>query len=253
VSSALTFKGVLDNKVAIVTGAGRGIGKAIAEGFAREGATVCCVSRTATEVDATARGIAAAGGQAFSIAADVTDPDAVDRLLASTVERAGGLDILVANHGVSLDWKTVEQSNVDDWLRTFDVNVHGVYHCARLAIPHLKRRGGGNMIVIGSGQGHRGSPGVAAYACSKAAVWMLVRVLADELRADGISVNELLPGGVRTTLDRYRPRVDAPPAPRPPGDPIREPEEIVPLAIFLAAQPPSGPTGQSFSLRRQTL
>jgi 3-oxoacyl-[acyl-carrier protein] reductase len=109
--------------------------------------------------------------------------------------------------------------------------------------------------MMGSGQGHHGSPSVAAYACSKAALWMLVRVLADELRSDGINVNEILPGGVRTTLDRYRPRtpVAVPAATRPAGDRIREPEEIVPLAVFLAAQPPTGPTGQSFSLRRETL
>jgi 3-oxoacyl-[acyl-carrier protein] reductase len=244
---------LLDGKVAVVTGAGRGIGRAIAEGYARAGASVYCVARTGSEVEAVARAIQADGGSALGIAADVTDPRAVSDLYQSAVERSGGLDILMINHGISLDWKTVEHSVVQDWLTTFDVNLHGAYHCARLAIPYLKRRGGGNIIMMGSGQGHHGSPGVAAYACSKAALWMLVRVLADELREDRINVNEILPGGVRTTLDRYRPRSEAPPPTRPAGDRVREPEEIVPLAVFLAALPPTGSTGQSFSLRRQTL
>jgi 3-oxoacyl-[acyl-carrier protein] reductase len=238
----------------VVTGAGRGIGRAIAEGYGRAGATVCCVSRTAAEVDEAAAAIQAAGGQAFAIAADMADPGAVEAVFTQVVERAGGLDVVLVNHGVSLDWKTVEQSNPVDWMATFDVNFHGAYHCARFAIPHLKRRGGGSIIMMGSGQGHRGSPGVAAYACSKAAMWMLVRVLADELREDGILVNEILPGGVRTTLGRFRPASPAPPAARGGGDPLREPEEIVPLALFLAGQAPAtGPTGQSFSMRRQTL
>src|SRR5579871_394245 len=242
----------LSGKVALVTGAGRGIGAAIAVGYAQAGATVVCVSRTGDEVETVAREIVASGGQAIAIAADVADPEAVQAMLDTTEARCGGLDVLMLNHGISLDWKNVEESNVADWVATFDINFHGAYHCARLAIPLLKRRGGGNIIMMGSGQGHHGSPGVAAYACSKAALWMLVRVLADELRADGINVNEILPGGVRTTLDRYRPRVagaaaaQAAPA-RPAGDRIREPEEIVPLAVFLAAQPLTGATGQSFS------
>jgi 3-oxoacyl-[acyl-carrier protein] reductase len=248
----------LSGKVALVTGAGRGIGAAIADGYARAGASVVCVSRTGDEVEAVAREIVARGGQALAIAADVADPNAVEAMLRTTEERCGGLDVLMLNHGISLDWNNVEHSQVADWMTTFDINLHGAYHCARLAISLLRRRGGGNIIMMGSGQGHHGSPGVAAYACSKAALWMLVRVLADELRTDGINVNEILPGGVRTTLDRYRPAAAAGAvapvaAARPAWDRIREPEEIVPLAVFLAAQPATGATGQSFSLRRQTL
>ena len=243
----------LTGKVAFVTGAGSGIGKAIAGGLGRAGATVCCVARTTSEIEATARSIQEAGGAAFAATADAATPDNIDRALRLTVQTAGGLDILVINHGVSLDYNTVEHSDVDAWRTTFDVNFHGAYHCARLAIPHLRRRGGGNILVVGSGLGHRGSPGVGAYACSKAALWMLVRVLAEELREDRINVNEILPGLVRTKLDRHRPERESRPLTGRPGDPVREPEEVVPLALFLASQPPTGPTGQSFNLRRQPL
>jgi 3-oxoacyl-[acyl-carrier protein] reductase len=241
----------LANKVALVTGAGSGIGKAIATGLGQAGATVCCVSRTTAEIDATVRDIQQSGGAAFAVTADASNPDDVDRALRVAAESAGGLDILFVNHGVSLEYTTVEDSTVDAWRTTLDVNFLGAYHCARLAIPHLRRRGGGNIIMIGSGLGHRGGPAIGAYACSKAALWMLVQVLAAELREDRINVNELLPGLVRTNLDRHRPgRADAPLTGRS-GEPMREPEEVVPLALFLASQPPTGPSGQSFNLRRQ--
>ncbi len=243
----------LTGRVALVTGAGSGIGKAIAEGLGQAGASVCCVARTTAEVEATARHIVDGGGSAFAVTADVSRPEDVARALRLTSETAGGLDILIVNHGVSLEYSTVEHSNVDAWLATFDVNVHGAYHCARLAIPLLRQRGGGNIVMIGSGLGHRGGPGVAAYACSKAALWMLVRVLAEELREDRINVNEILPGLVRTRLDRHRPDRASVPLRDRPGDPMREPEEVVPLAMFLASQPPTGPTGQTFNLRRTPL
>jgi 3-oxoacyl-[acyl-carrier protein] reductase len=242
----------LANKVALVTGAGSGIGKAIAIRLAQAGATVCCVARTTSEIEATVRDIQQLGGNGFVVTADASNPDDVDRAFRVTDERAGGLDILFVNHGVSLEFTTVEHSTVDGWRKTLDINFLGAYHCARLAIPYLRRRGGGNIIMIGSGLGHRGSPTTGAYACSKAALWMLVQVLAAELREDRINVNEILPGLVRTNLDRHRPNRAETSLTGRPGDPPREPEEVVPLALFLASQPPTGPTGQSFNLRRQT-
>ncbi|MBV8281557.1 MAG: SDR family oxidoreductase, partial [Candidatus Eremiobacteraeota bacterium] len=168
----------------------------------------------------------------------------VAHLLDATAERAGGLDVMFVNAGESLDWQPVELGDPAMWRRNIETNLFGAYHCARLAIPHLRRRGGGKIIMMGSGQGHRGSPGVSSYACSKAALWMLVQVMAEELKDAGIAVNEIQPGGVRTTLGRHAP------AGRVGTAGLREPEEVVPLAVFLASQPANGPTGQTFSLRR---
>ena len=146
--------GVLTGRIALVTGAGRDIGAAIARGYARAGAVICCMARTPSEIAATARAIEEDGGRAFAIPGDVTDAGSVSRALAAANERAGGIDILVINAGVSLDPGTVEQSDPDRWRQTIEVNLFGAHHCSRLAIPHLRRRSGGKIIAIGSGLGH---------------------------------------------------------------------------------------------------
>ncbi len=243
--------GALAGQVAVVTGAGRGIGAAIARGYAAAGATVVCAARTVAEIAATADEIMRAGGTAFPVATDVCDADAVERLYAATVAWAGGLDIVVVNAGDSLDQQTVELSDPVAWQRTIEVNLFGAYHCVRLALPHLKARGGGKIVAVGSGLGHSSLHAISAYSCSKAALWMLVRALADEVRKDGIAVNELIPGPVHTQLGTQGP----PPAnsvANLPGEWVKTPDDVVPLALFLATQPFTGPTGQSFSLMRRT-
>ncbi len=238
--------GVLSGKVAVVTGAGRGIGAAIAGALAEAGAKVVCAARSEAEVQATAARIAAAGGQALAVAADVTDPGQIAQVYAAT----GGLDLLFLNAGVSLDQKPVEHSDPAAFERTIAVNLTAVYHGARLAIPLMRGRGGGRMIVTGSGMGHSSTHGHAAYSCSKAAVWMLVRILADELRADGITVNELVPGPVQTAMTGVPQRAGS--VVNNPIEWLKQPEDVVPLAMFLATCPAPGPTGQSFSLMRRT-
>ena len=238
----------LDGKVALVTGGGRGIGRAIAIAFADAGAAVCCAARTRSEIEAVAGEIEAAGGQALAVTTDVADLASVQKAVDETAARFGGLDILVINAGVSPGRSEVDGSDPAAWSQTIAINLTGAYHCARAAIPHLKARGGGKIITIGSGMGHRGAPGSSAYSCSKAGLWMLTRVLGQELRGDNISVNELIPGPVNTAMMPG-------PAAREAGtfdsEWFKEPEEVVPLALFLASAPDGGQTAQSFSLMRR--
>jgi 3-oxoacyl-[acyl-carrier protein] reductase len=240
----------LQDKVAIVTGAGRGIGRAIAVAYAKAGASVCCAARTAAQIKETVQIIEQAGGQALAVHTDVTDLLAVDRMIERTVAAFGGLDIVVINAGAHSDrGHRVEESVPDKWRETLETNLFGAYYCARAAIPHLKRRGAGKMITIGSGMGHHGTAGGSAYACSKAGLWMLTRILAQELAEFRISVNELIPGPVETAMNPNAATRWA--ADDSGGEWYKQPEDVAPLALFLATQPDVGPTAQSFSLMRR--
>jgi 3-oxoacyl-[acyl-carrier protein] reductase len=243
----------LDGKVAIVTGAGRGIGRAIAMAYGQEGAAVCCAARTNDQIEETARQIEAGPGRALAVETDVTDSQSVSRMVEATADEFGGLDIIVVNAGAGLDrGRSVEDSDIADWRATVEVNLMGAYYCVKSAIPHLKQRGAGKIITMGSGNGHRGRAGGSAYGTTKAALWMLTRILAQELWEYNISVNELIPGPVRTEMTKQaisRPgsvfSVDS--------EWVKNPEDVVPLALFMATQPDKGPTGQTFSLLRRDM
>lgn len=239
----------LSGKVAVVTGAGRGIGRAIATGFAGAGASICCSARTEAEIAETTSRIRDNGGKAIARVADVTDFESMVDLFAHASETFGGVDIVVVNAGVSLDKKTVEESAPSDWKKNIEVNLVGAYHTAKASIPHLRERGGGKIILIGSGLGHRGIPTRSGYACSKAGVWMLTRILAQELLPFNIAVNELIPGPVQTAVMKgyerdFLSRVGE-------TEWMKQPEDVVDLALFIATQPDIGPTAQSYSLMRR--
>ncbi len=244
--------GELTGKVALVTGAGRGIGKAVATGYAAAGAAVCCVARTQSQIERTASEIREDGGTAIAVKADVTDYASVVQAFDSAARKLGGIDIVVINAGGNYDDShDIESGSPEEWADTVHVNLIGSYHTAHVAVPHLRARGGGKIIAIGSGIGHRGRPGESAYASAKAGLSMLMRVLAQELWQHNISVNELIPGPVLTE------RVAQTLADRPDSvfqidsEWIKTPEDVVPLALFLATQPDKGPTGQTFSLMRR--
>ncbi len=233
----------LEDKVAIITGAGRGIGRAIALAYARAGARVVCSARSEDEIAETARLITEAGGRAIAHAADVGDYEAVVALFQRASDDFGGVDIVVANAGVAMEQRRIEDSDPALWRKTIDINLTGAYHTAHAAIPHLRKRGAGKIIMMGSGQRNRANPGYSAYCCSKAGLWMLTQSLAVELSEYNISVNELIPGPVKTDMTRD--------AVIPAGEWFKDPEDVVPLALFLASMPDVGPTAQSYSLMRR--
>lgn len=240
----------LSGQVAIVTGAGRGIGYAIATGYAAAGAKLCCAARSQAEIEATAADIRAGGGQAIAIPTDVTDLTQVQTMVQQTLTAFGGLDIVVINAGGNFDTQAVETSDPADWQRTLDTNLTGAYYCAQAAIPALKARGGGKIITIGSGLGHRGIPNRAAYACAKAGLWMLTRVLAQELWPHNISVNELIPGPVNTRRTEQQIK-QGQSVFKIESEWVKQPQDVVPLALFMAGQPLMGPTAESFNLMRR--
>ena len=238
----------LGGQVAVITGAGRGIGKAIALGFAGAGARVCCAARSQDEIEQTVAEARALGAEAFAQVTDVTQLDALVSLFDAAASAFGGVDIVVVNAGIATTKRTVEESDPAEWARTIEVNLLGAYYTAKAAVPHLRRRGGGKIILLGSGLGHRGLPSRSAYSCSKAGVWMLTRVLAQELQASDISVNELIPGPVTSMMTPDSAQQLAGVGG---SEWLKRPEDVVPLALFLARQPNTGPTAQSFSLMRR--
>jgi len=239
----------LSGQVAVVVGAGRGIGQAIAGAYAQAGAALVCAARTQSEIEEVAAEIRADARKAVAVVTDVRQRTSVDALFERAEAEYGGVDIVVLCAGTTGPRVALAEGAVEEWEQTLQVNLQGAYYCARAAVPRLKRRGGGKILSVGSGIGHRGLSGYSAYAASKAGLWMLVRVLAQEVREYGIAVNELVPGPVRTRLAS---RV-APPRPRGVGESfegewLKEPADVCELALFLAGLPNHGPTAQSFSL-----
>jgi 3-oxoacyl-[acyl-carrier protein] reductase len=241
----------LTGKTAVVTGSGRGIGRALALALARDGAHVALVARTRAEIDEAAVEARKAGSEAVAIVADVTDWRQVE-MMASQVRRAfPRLDILVNNAGGAAERQPIAETDPRRWVEDVTLNLVSPYLVTRALLPWLIECGGGRIINVGSGMGHRPGAGSSAYRVGKAGLWMLTQCLAEELWMYGIEVNELIPGPVHTTLTAAR--FASTPPPFAPSERVKTPDEVVPLALWLASQPPGGPTAQSFSLARRPL
>jgi 3-oxoacyl-[acyl-carrier protein] reductase len=192
-------EGRLEGKVAVITGAASGIGRASAERFAAEGARVVVADLDADAAQEAAAAIAQNGGEATHVRCDVTRADDARGMVEAAVGRYGRLDVLFNNAGSTNPPRPVEETTEEDLDRALAVNVKGVFFCSRAALPAL-REGGGSIIVTASIMGVRTRPGFTAYAASKAAAIHLARTLALELAEDGIRVNCLAPVATDTPM-----------------------------------------------------
>jgi len=190
-----------EGRVVLITGGARNIGRSMAATFAAGGACVAVNARTSRQdLEATAAAIAAAGGEALSCIADITDPHAVKRMVDAILDKWGRLDILV-NNAVAHRFKPFDELTIDDWRATLSVTLDGAFHCIQACMPHLIRGGGGSIVNMGGAFGHIGSAGRAATATSKAGLAGLTRALASELAPHDINVNYVAPGPANTERD----------------------------------------------------
>jgi NAD(P)-dependent dehydrogenase (short-subunit alcohol dehydrogenase family) len=189
----------LGGKVALITGAGRGIGRSAAIAMAKMGADVAVVSRTQIELDEVVDAVKNVGGQGLAIREDMADLQAAGRVIEACVREFGRLDVLVNNAGMVVR-KRAEETLPEDWDAILDLNLKALAEMCRLALPHLRKSPGANIINMSSITGQVGTPLRAAYASSKAAILGYTRVLAKELAREGIRVNAVQPGFIDTAF-----------------------------------------------------
>ncbi len=239
----------LENKVAIVTGAGTGIGRACAIALAREGAKVALVGRRRAQLEETAHAI---GDSPLVLAADVTKQPDIDRVIRETVSHFGGLNVLLNNAGV-LHIGTAEQITEEQWDQTFNVNVRGLWLFSRSVLPEMRKTGGGSIINMASVLGINGARNRACYAPSKGAVVLLTKCMAIDHGQENIRVNAICPSFVETDLTaeviRKAPDPQAVRRERIASHPIGrlgKVQDVAGLAVYLASDESSWVTGAAF-------
>ena len=249
----------LENKVAIITGAASGMGKAMAKGYAKEGASVVIADLNADAATEVSESINSDGGNAIAIKYDVTDIEQSRDLVDSTLDKYGQLDILVNNAGVVVV-SPIEDATPEDWDLIFDVNAKGLFFLSQIACVPMRKQSSGKIINMASGAGRTGDAYAAAYSASKATVMSITRCFAMAMGAYNVNVNGIAPGLVRTPfwdkLDDEFVKIGD----KSPGDTWRElsklvvlgrpgvAEDIVPMAIFLAGSGSDYITGQTYNV-----
>ena len=237
----------LDGMVAVVTGAGRGIGQAIALAFAREGARLALAARSANELEDTARQVRDLGAPALVIPTDVTDRDQVDHMAAQVIDRYSAIDILVNNAGVAGPIGPLQDNDPAYWVRTIQVNLIGAYLCCRAVLPAMLKRNRGKIINMSGGGSLNGAADMSAYGSTKAAVVRLTECLAIELAQTNVCVNAIAPGTIRTRmLEEIQQVYDAAGVEMPSGG-WGSLERAADLALFLASEDSGNLSGRLVS------
>jgi NAD(P)-dependent dehydrogenase (short-subunit alcohol dehydrogenase family) len=244
----------LAGNAAIITGAGRGIGRAIALAFAHEGADVLVASRTLSEVAETAEEVRALGRHALALKVDVSNRDEVERMVAQAFDEFGKVDILVNNAGIYGPIGSLVDNDPEKWVQTVRINLFGSFLCAQAVLPSMIRQRRGKIINLSGGGASSPLPNFSAYAASKAAIVRLTETLAEEIKGFNIQVNAIAPGGVNTRLtdevlaagaaageemlERTRRQKETGGVP---------PERTAALAVFLASDESDGLSGRLIS------
>ncbi len=236
-------------KVAFVTGAASGIGRATAVAFAAEGARVAILDRTEEALADTAEAVRQVGGEVLVLACDVSDPDQVEASVGRVVETFGRLDIAFNNAGVENKAAPVHEIALDEWDRILDINLRGTFVCMKHELAQMVRQGGGVVVNTSSGAGVRGVAGGASYTASKHAIIGLTKAAALDYAKQNIRVNAILPGNIETPMmDRFtggdiQKAIDLEPVGR-----LGKPEEIADAVLWMSADLGAFVTGAAIAV-----
>lgn len=245
----------LEDRIVWITGGGEGIGRSIALMAAESGARVAVTGRDESPLQDVVQLIEDRGGEALAVPADVSSPEQMERAVSRIVDQWGRLDVVCANAGINGTWAPVEELTPEEWGGTLDVNLTGTFLTVHYAVPHLKRDGGGSILIVSSVNGTRmfSNEGATAYATSKAGQLAFGKMLALELAQWKIRVNVICPGAIDTGIHEKTEREDLEeievpvefPEGRIPltGEAMGKPEQVARLAVFLASDAASHITG----------
>jgi NAD(P)-dependent dehydrogenase (short-subunit alcohol dehydrogenase family) len=239
----------LTDKIALITGASRGIGLAIAKVFAIAGAKVVISSRKQDTLDLTAKEISDSGGTVLPMAANTSDGEAVKHMVEKAISIFGGVDILVNNAATNPYFGPLLNSEESHWAKILDVNVTGYFRLVKACSESMRQRGGGKIINVASINGLQAQPGMGIYCISKAGVLMLTRILALELASDNIQVNAIAPGLIKTKFSRLlwdTPEIYQAVIGNIPQKRIGVPEDLTGIALYLASTASDFTTGATF-------